>query len=162
VRAGGIERLGDCLREDAARAVARFLETLAPETPPGDYPILGRDLYASLARYTTRPREAAYPEAHRDYADIQLLLAGEEEVEWRPVEGLRVRTPYDPERDVEFYERPEDPGKRVTLRPGLFALFLPTDVHTPQLHAGGLPGAVTKVVLKVRSGLLLRGEDRWL
>ena len=62
-----------------------------------------------------------------------------------PIADTRERDPYDPERDVAFFE----PGRDfINVRAGMFAVFWPTDVHAPQA-ADGSPATVRKVVVKV-------------
>ena len=144
-----IDRLSLHLTGREDRAVTEFILTLTSATPQGEYEIRGREIYASVSSYETKPRDAAYPEAHLVYTDVQLLLTGAEAIEWFTLYRLRERTPYDSDRDIAFYERPDVPEGIVTLRPGLFALFAPSDGHMPQLQAGGA-GQVTKVVIKLR------------
>ncbi len=149
-----IERLERCFRSPDAGLIAEFLDSLTPEAEEGEHALRGRDILAMVSRYETKARETAYPEAHREYADIQLLLSGREYIEWFPLEGLSVREPYDPSRDVGFFERPDDAGARVLLTPGVFAFFAPEDAHMPQLMTEAEASPVTKVVVKVRAGLL--------
>lgn len=78
------------------------------------------------------------------YADIQYVVSGVERIGYAPLEGAREREAYDAARDVAFFE----PGEQfVVLEPGMFAIFLPGDVHAP-CGAAGKPSAVRKIVVK--------------
>ena len=93
-----------------------FLRDLNPLTPAGRYEIAGADLFALVMDYSTRPPAAALLEAHRDYIDIQMVLAGREGCEWYPTAGLLTDSPYDPGKDAEFFQRPASGPARVAAR----------------------------------------------
>jgi YhcH/YjgK/YiaL family protein len=131
-----------------------FIASLAPTAEPGRHELRGDDMYATVTRYETRPRPEGTFEAHRDYVDIQVLLAGCECIEWAPVECLTAATPYDAGKDVELYRPPESATASLTLAPGRFAVFFPQDAHMPSLSPGGERTPVTKVVVKIRTNAL--------
>lgn len=131
----------------------RFVAGLGPDAPDGDYPVRGRDIWARVFSYHTKPLSSAVLEAHREYVDVQVLLAGEEFQGRYPAAGLAVQTPYDPAADVEFYAHPAPYTTSWLLRPGMFAVFLPQDAHLTQ-GQGAAPVPVKKVVAKVRASLL--------
>lgn len=111
-----------------------------------------------IDRYTPAPDRPIVWETHRRYADIQIVLQGEERFGWLPLSAAPpVKDAYDPERDACFYQPPADwhapPPCSLPLRPGDFAIFLPDDVHAPGLmpqRVTGPAAAVTKAVVKVR------------
>ena len=126
-----------------------FLKTVTPETACGKYPLEGDALIAIVDGYETKPRNSAKLETHRKYADIQIMISGEEAHEIFPEEGLTVSTPYIPERDVEFYQIPKESGIRLVMRPGDFAVYFPQDAHMPCLMTGSAPQLIKKVVFKI-------------
>ena len=138
----------------AWNAAFDFLKTLTPETETGKRLIQGDRLFAGVDCYETKSRAAAKLETHRKYVDIQVLLSGEEVIEIFPKQELTVSTPYNPEKDAEFYQVPPEPRAKVTLSPGQFVVFLPEDAHMPCLMAGDSPQPVKKVVIKVAVDLL--------
>src|SRR5947207_1244109 len=74
------------------------------ELPLGKHVLDGDRLYVLVAREEGRTRTGAKLEAHRKYIDIQVTIAGNEEMGWRPTaECARVETPYDAARDIAFY-----------------------------------------------------------
>jgi biofilm protein TabA len=135
-------------------AAFEFLKTLTPDSETGKRLIQGNDLFAGVDTYETKARADAKLETHRKYVDIQVLLSGEEVLEIFPKQGLTVSEPYNPERDVEFYEKPAEAHARITLNPGQFLVFFPDDAHMPCLMAGASPKPVKKAVFKIAIELL--------
>ena len=120
----------------AWRKALGFLRSVNAEHPDGTYEIEGRDIYADVSSYSTMPAEGAMLEAHRIYADIQVVLAGSEKARVWNASGLRPKSEYDQERDIVFFDPPGAPDSEILLVPGRFALFLPGDAagrRRPQL-----------------------------
>ncbi len=114
--------------------------------PLGKHMIDGDNVYIILSEYNTKLLSDARWEAHRVYADIQLLLAGDEKIGFAPLANMRVTEEYNPEKDILFLM---GCGDYVSLTPGSFAVFLPHDAHQPGVAIGPqLP--VKKAVVKVR------------
>ena len=95
--------------------------------------------------YDTKPRSAGRWEAHKRYIDIQFIVEGEEVMGVAPVSELTEKTPFDPAKDVGFFD---GTGQFFTMRAGEFAILYPHDAHMPQI-APGEPAYVRKVVVKV-------------
>lgn len=115
----------------------------------GRYPIEDGRSFVVVSRYTTRPVEECRPETHERYVDIQYVVEGEEYLGWCPLSpDLHVAVPYDPVKDIAFYEALV-PESNFVLTEGCYAILYPDDVHRPQT-AIDAPAAVTKVVAKVR------------
>jgi YhcH/YjgK/YiaL family protein len=122
-----------------------FLEKLPADAADGRYPIDGDAVYCAVQTYETRPREGHQFEAHRVYADIQILLSGEESILWAPTPGLAVVKPYEP--DIEFYSLTPNPTELV-LVPDRFCVLFPQDAHAPcTTHM--VVSTVRKAVVKV-------------
>jgi len=120
--------------------------------PDGRYELDGDRLVAMVQRYRTKPLAKARWEAHQRYVDVQYAVQGVERVGYAPRrEGLKVAEPYDPQKDVEFFDIQ---GDLFELAAGSFAVFGPQDIHAPGL-VGGSPSRVRevlKVVMKCRVG----------
>jgi YhcH/YjgK/YiaL family protein len=116
--------------------------------PLGKHPVDGDNVFMIVSEYTTKLLSDARFEAHRVYADIQLLLAGEEKIGYAPVANMRVKEDYNPEKDILFLS---GCGEYTTISPGVFAVFFPHDAHQPGV-AIGTPQTVKKLVVKVRMG----------
>jgi len=123
-----------------------YLEALDPATADGTYPIDGDDVYCIVQTYESMPREGQEFEAHRDFADIQYIISGEESILWAPRPELTVTKPYEP--DIEFQALIPAPTDLV-LSAGRFCVLFPDDAHAPCI-AHGQPCTVRKAVVKVR------------
>ena len=91
------------LSQDIRESLA-YLKQMSPDTPVGVYEISPR-ARAIVSEYTTKPVNEKGFEAHREYIDIQYLLAGEEQIACQPLEYLKETVPYNAEKDIIFFER---------------------------------------------------------
>jgi len=96
--------------------------------------------------YNSKPIAECKWEAHRLWADIQIVLSGQERFGYAPIETMTQKLPYNPEKDVEIFS---GEGDLLTLKPGLFGVMLPQDVHLPMAEVSA-PEPVVKIVFKVR------------
>ena len=130
-------------------AAFEFLAKLPAGQPDGRCDIDGDNCFALVQSYTTKPLAQAKFEAHRQYTDIQFILAGCEALLWSPLAALtQVTEPYAAERDIAFFANPPQ-WTPVHLAAGQFTIFFPEDGHAPGIESAG-PEAVRKVVIKVR------------
>ena len=91
------------------------------------------------------PAEKQRLEAHRVYADVHVLLEGEETLGWSNTDDLREEdAPYNAEDDIVFFR--ERPQTFVTMRPGQCLVVYPEDAHAPLIGNG----RIRKLVAKVR------------
>src|ERR1700722_4920516 len=130
------------------KAITYALSTDLAGIETGKYPIDGENVLAIVNEYTTKPVSECDPESHRDYADIQIMVAGAERFGYMPLVEQQASTPYRPENDVAFYTIPPEELSYITLRPGQFIIFFPSDIHQPEVFTQQ-PEFVRKVVLKV-------------
>lgn len=116
---------------------------------PGVYPIEGEEVFFKLDSYTTSIENTHLPETHTRYADIWYIVEGEEELGWCGLNpSLKVKIPYDKEKDVTFYERLL-PESSIILDTGSLVLLMPDDVHRGGGAVNKKPATITKVVVKV-------------
>jgi YhcH/YjgK/YiaL family protein len=116
------------------------------ELENGRYEIAGDRVFAIVDRTHGRNVEDGELEAHREYIDIQYVIRGTESMGWSPREGLENSVEYDATKDLEFFAG--SPESIVSVPPGFFALFLPSDAHLPLIG----DGPIHKVVVKVAVG----------
>lgn len=128
------------------KTVTDFISNLTSDTECKKY-ILNDNIYVNVEEYTTK--ESGYFEAHRKYLDIQLLLEGEEIIEYTPLYGLKTKDKYDEGRDIEFFFDGNNTITPVKLENGLFAVFYPQDAHKPQLKFQNCR-KVKKAVVKIK------------
>lgn len=108
----------------------------------------GGRVFAQVLSYETKKFEDAIFETHRSFADIQVMVSGREKHYWAPLSSLGpVKTPYNFEKDLVFFEEPEIATEFV-LEEGQFAIYYPSDGHKPGVAAGGRE-QVKKIVVKV-------------
>jgi len=120
----------------------------------------GIDVYAMLMTYQPNPVEKTVWESHRQYADIQVVVSGIEQMGIAMLhDGVPVTRPYTAESDAALYGLPRwDEAKAMETSnasvlpygPGMFGIFLPQDIHAPMLAIPGKVGTVRKIVVKVR------------
>jgi YhcH/YjgK/YiaL family protein len=127
-------------------AALRFLrQTNLTALGLGKHSIDGENAFAIVQEYQTKPGAQGVWEAHRRYIDVQFVQSGVEAMGWAPIQQMRVKQPYDSEKDLEFFD---GSGQMIEVPAGHFAIFLPHDVHMPGL-AVAAPQTVRKIVVKV-------------
>lgn len=127
--------------------VLNFLFNLDENKPAGHYEI-DDEAYANIDVYETKEYDICFPEAHKRYIDIQMLLSGEERLDFANISELSIKDDYDEERDIMFFHNPEKMNT-FYLKKGYFALLYPTDAHKPQMKSSENSQTVKKVVVKI-------------
>jgi YhcH/YjgK/YiaL family protein len=131
------------------RALNYLRQTDFTGLAPGRYEIDDQRVLAIVQEYEPKPLSDAKWESHHRYIDVQYVVRGSERMgHLSLLAGPKILTPYDPHKDVVFYE-PQ--GDLLVFSAGDFAIFTPQDVHAPGLTLeDSEPGRVLKVVVKVR------------
>lgn len=144
--------------ERFAAAFAYVAEALRPGSPvhmriraiaPGtsERVELAGGAFAIEQVYQAKPRPEGFFESHRQYIDVQAIVAGEEAMEVEDIARLAATMDYDADRDLlKYADTPR--ASRLALRAGDVALFFPADGHMPSLQLHG-PQLVHKTVVKV-------------
>lgn len=73
-------------------------------------------------------------EVHRKYADVQIVLAGSERIDWMPLKDNHTDFSFSVEDDIGFFDAESDRALSLSLLPGTFAVFYPEDAHKPLLY----------------------------
>ncbi|MFO0901652.1 MAG: YhcH/YjgK/YiaL family protein [Pirellulales bacterium] len=133
------------LPERFQRALAYLASQDLAALPLGRIDLEGDSLFVLVQEYDTKRPEEGRWEAHRRYADIQLVPTGRERIGVGRIEQMQVDAPYDAQRDVGFFQ---GAGDWITLESGRFAIFFPQDVHLPCIACDAAQ-RVRKVVAKV-------------
>lgn len=136
--------------EKTAEKINAFLKTLNEKTELGKHVIDGENIFANIASYDTR-QEGEF-EAHREYVDIQLLLVGDEDIYFDSAVGAEVTKEYTP--DCEFFKFTPATAGKCNLHVGNFAVFMPYELHMPNMQSAAGQCANIKVVVKVHKSLL--------
>lgn len=130
------------------RQALDFAASFDLSQPDGRYEIDGDNLFAIVMSYETKATEELKFEAHKKYADMQLLLHGEEFMDVSLSKDLPVEKTYSEEGDCALFKAPEAVSS-VLLRPGYFAVAYPEYLHQPGRMVKA-PSKVRKMVVKVR------------
>jgi biofilm protein TabA len=121
---------------------------------PGKYEIQGKEIYAQIQEVNTKSIVETKPEAHARYLDIHYLFNGSEEIigvsKVNP--NNKISTNDFETKDIAFYDSVEKESF-ILLKPDMFAVFFPSDIHRPCCHEGNSE-SIKKVVIKIDSFLL--------
>lgn len=121
---------------------------------PGKYEIQGKEIFAQIQEVNTKSIDETKPESHARYIDVHYLFNGSEEIigvsKVNP--NSKVSTNNFETKDIAFYDSVEDESF-ILLKPDMFAVFFPTDIHRPCCHVGKSE-SIKKVVIKIDSFLL--------
>jgi biofilm protein TabA len=120
------------------------------ELGPGRHEVMGDSLVLIIDRVEASRPNAGRLEAHRKYIDVQYIIPGKDAVAqdfgWRPMAACSETTaPFDKEKDIVFFA--DKPELQVTLPPGYFVVFFPSDAHAPMAGQKTIYKAVVKVAL---------------
>lgn len=114
--------------------------------PLGKYEIDGKSLYFEISNCNLREKQSAPLEAHKKYADLQLILEGSETFGLADTNVCKeIKAPYNAEKDIEFFE--DAPEQYKTLSAGEFMVFFPEDAHAPLIGKGSVKKVVFKILL---------------
>jgi len=105
-------------------------------------------IFCLVQRYLPKPEEAGRFEAHRRYADVQMVFRGRERIFVARTDALEPESDFDAEKDIGFFKRPARAVERI-MGPGDYAVLAPWDAHMPSIEAGGEPEPIMKLVWKV-------------
>ncbi len=135
--------------DEISKDVQEFVKKIYGGVEVGRY-VLNENCYANVEEYYTKAPEACKLEAHKDYADVQFLLSGKEELQYTGIEGLEIIEAYDKERDIMFFKSPDYRLNSLILSKGYFAFILPHEAHQPQMNYGEASAMVKKAVIKIK------------
>lgn len=134
------------LNKRFAKAFDFLMRPDLKELPEDRYKIDGDRVYAIVDKGPGRNRKDAMLEIHEKYIDIQLVLAGTDEMGWKPKAScIQSSGGYDPKKDLQFFE--DEPDAWLATRPGVFAIFFPDDAHMPMISSGQLHKVIAKVAV---------------
>jgi YhcH/YjgK/YiaL family protein len=129
-----------------------WVENMPVDIPDGRVDLRGDDLYVNVHQYATRVVESCQWESHRNTVDLQYCIAGGEIIEWAATGSLRSFNDYSGATDVEHWEGDRF-ATRIHMAPGIFAIFLPNELHRPQIIADNAT-SIRKLVVKIHAQLL--------
>lgn len=113
---------------------------------PGEYNVIGREVYAMVQEYHTMPDDHPGWEGHRRYIDIHLIQSGCEKHLWTVDQALQDSLPYDKENDL-IRPQPSRWTEHV-VQAGQFVVYFPEDLHKAKCMLSA-PAYVRKILMKV-------------
>ena len=137
------------LNHGFAKAFEFLMRSDLQELSVGRYEIDGDRVYAMVAKEPGRRKEDALLEIHEKYIDIQLVLAGTDDMGWKHKSSCKHPAgEYDPEDDIQFFA--DKPDAWLATASGAFAIFFPEDAHLPLVSSGDIHKVVVKVATRQR------------
>jgi biofilm protein TabA len=134
------------LHEKFAKAFDFLLRPDLKELPFGKYEIDADRVYAMVAKDAGRRKEDALLETHEKYIDIQLVLAGTDDMGWKSKSLCKQPTgEYDQKNDEQLFV--DKPDAWISTKSGAFAIFFPEDAHMPLISSGHLHKVIVKVAV---------------
>ncbi|MCK9857637.1 YhcH/YjgK/YiaL family protein [Paenibacillus sp. ATY16] len=140
---------GYAVIDEALQALRQWSEK--KEWPEGRLELRGDQLYINFMSFDTKSPAEQVAEKHDQYLDIHYLIEGSEQIGWSPLrEGMIPSQPYDEKDDYALYA-PQADEQLLAMKPGMYAVFFPDDVHRPGMGDGSM---IKKAVVKIHKALL--------
>ena len=115
--------------------------------PSGRIDIDGDNMWCNVASYTVDADNPLKYEAHKAYADVQVMFDGEEIFGWANTNECNITQDFKDGDDIAFMDAPE--GQFFRLKKGYFAVFFPEDAHAP-CRKSEFSDTAHKLVFKVK------------
>ena len=132
------------LNQGFAKAITFLLRPDLKELPVAKYEIDGDRVYAMVSKDSGRKKEDAQLETHAKYIDIQLVLAGTDDMGWKPKSMCNQPSwEYDQKADMQLFA--DEPDAWIATKNGAFVIFFPEDAHMPPLSSGQIHKVVVKI-----------------
>ena len=113
----------------------------------GKIEIDGDNMWCNVAKYNVEDGTPIKYEAHKEYADVQIMVDGEENIGWANLNECNITEDFKEGCDIAFMDAPN--GQLFALRKGYFMVFFPEDAHAPCRKSENADFA-HKLVFKVR------------
>jgi YhcH/YjgK/YiaL family protein len=114
--------------------------------PLGKVELDGKNLFVNVVEITGKSADEVRLETHKNYIDIQMPISADEMMGWIPTNKLQLPIDsYNAEKDVAFFS--DKASNFVTVKPGEFAIFFPTDGHQPGISEGVVKKLIVKVLI---------------
>jgi YhcH/YjgK/YiaL family protein len=147
---------GPLLSHPVLQTSLNWLAEHAASATLGDYPLGETDWYANVHNYDTRPEPGCLWESHAQTADVQYVITGQEGIRWLPASLLSGPVRSFTDRDRLEWAPPAETATLLTLRAGMFAIFLPGEAHCPMIALNAtmpIRKAVVKIPLRLLTNL---------
>lgn len=137
------------LPDGIKKAILFIKNNVNVNTPNGKYEIDGDKVFFMVSDNKPRVQSEAYPEFHRRYIDVQIVLEGAERMDVHLLsKDFILREDRLEKDDIAFVENVENQTSFV-LYPYDFAVFYPNELHKPLGQVSPDITGIKKVVIKV-------------
>lgn len=123
-----------------------LMEKGTADLTPGANEVDGERVFINRFSYMTVPEAQAAFEAHMKYADIHLVLEGEEYIGVTPLKNLDILDTDEENDNINCNGHVEN---KIYMRPGKILIVFPEDAHKVKI-ASDSPVKVEKAVVKVK------------
>lgn len=89
---------------------------------------LNDEIFVLEQVFYTKNREESIIESHKKYIDFQLVISGNEQMEYIDIDKLTIENDYDEKKDLIIYKLNDNTSKFV-LQNNDLAIFFPDDAH---------------------------------
>ncbi|MBN2313477.1 MAG: YhcH/YjgK/YiaL family protein [Sedimentisphaerales bacterium] len=135
------------MHPDFEKVFAFLRQSNLAELPAERYVIDGEKVFCMISKGPGRSRAEAKLEAHRKYIDIQYVIAGSDDMGWKPTADCKlVDTVYEADNDIGFFNDKPDSWTQVPA--GSFVIFFPEDAHAPLVSDDEIHKAVVKIAVQ--------------
>lgn len=112
------------------------------------------EIYMNVMAFDTAVAESKQAELHHQYIDVQVLISGQENIEYSVAyPDLAKYTDYNEQDDYRL--TPDiDHKSTLTLKPKMFVVFLPYEPHKPGCNVDNQVVSLKKLVVKIPVNLL--------
>lgn len=125
-----------------AKAMEYIETTDLKALEPGKIVLVENELIVNVNEIGPKTKEEAKLETHNEFIDIQIPLTDVEVMGYTQRADLP-EAEYDAVKDLTLYEGLAD--DYITVKPGMFTLFFPSDGHAPGITPTGLKKIIVKV-----------------
>ena len=112
-----------------AKVEPTLREFLKSPFDSGKIEIDGDNMWCNVSRYGVADNTPIKYESHREYADVQIMVDGEENIGWASFNECNITEDFKEGSDIAFMNAPN--GQLFALRKGYFLVFFPEDAHAP-------------------------------
>jgi len=114
--------------------------------PEGKNKVGDTGIIYNCQRYDTHPFDWRKFETHDKYIDIQVIIAGAENIFLGDPATMETAVAYDAEKDIRFLA---GRGSPVLVNTGEFMLIWPHEAHAPGCDPSAEKSAVHKTIVKI-------------
>ena len=116
----------------------------------GRIEVQGDDVFINHINPECVPADKQVLELHRDYIDIQTVIAGDEIIGYQPILHAGAVVEDRSASDAWFYNPSLDDDTVIRMVPGTFAVFTPADGHRCLCAPDGTGKPIKKAIMKIR------------